>query len=164
MPRAKASALSTKNTKQDILDAYNELLTQAGQAETPTLVPEKLARRHKDLTQFQTELHTQIGQLQTTLTEAVDELVKNLQAGTKTLESLLQAQASIEESRKLEQEKLNRQRKQEDEEYQYEFARRKQRQETELKEDLEKHHKLLGGKGKRAQTSRRRAQRAAENA
>lgn len=141
MPRTKA--VSVKSTKQDILAAYEDLLTQVaatGEAEPALAVA---GQKPEQIDKMQQQLTAQIAQLHATLSQSVQNIFEQLQQGTKTLQALAQAQQAVQEQTQVEQARVKKQRDQEEEEYQYEFTKRKQRQEAELAESMTVKQKQL---------------------
>jgi len=141
MPRIKK--VSPRDTKQDILDAYQDLLSEVVQGDTEQVTPKTITTSRQQVTDWQTTVKDQIANLQINLTTTLEDLTQKIQAGSQTLELLLQAQAAVEENTQQAQTKVDKLRKQEEEDYQYDLTKRKQRQEAELKEAQEAHQKLI---------------------
>lgn len=123
--------LSEKNTKQDILQAYHELLqkTETG-AITPDVV-EKVGKVNKTVN---TNLSTLVATVEQTLTGAIGDLTSQLQDATEALEQLRKAADNQRTRIAFEREEEQKKRAREEEEYAYTFKKQKTRQEEELLE------------------------------
>ena len=123
--------VSVKSTKQEIWDAYQEIVDKLQSEPPSSSITKKLAATTHNL---KSQLLQQVDQLQQTLTQTISDTITELEKGNTILQDLTQAQ--IDQTKILEREKqiVLTQRKREQEEYDYEFERRKRRQDEELKE------------------------------
>jgi len=164
MPRTKA-AVSPKNTKQEILEAYEELLGDI----TPSVPSEKsagiVASSDSMIDSLHQEFRSKLDDVAALLRHGSESLLEKLRAGTQTLEKTIQKKAELEQAMAEEEEQIRKRRKLEQEEYEYEFARRKKRQDDELKEqravfdmDMKKRRDVLAEQEKEIADLRKRAE------
>lgn len=130
MPR-QTKTVSEKNTKQDILAAYQELLTQGeGQPVTQSTL-NTIEKYDKAVL---VDLSDGVAKLQTLIESALEELRTKFAASEHTLTSMHKLQEAQKKALAEEkQEKLKEQTRQK-EEFAYEFAKMKKRTEEELTE------------------------------
>lgn len=136
---------STKNTKQEILKAYEELVKELKQGNLVEQAPAKLAKAQQDFDQLQEQMEQQItvinqsaisslNQLGKTLKEASAQITAKLKDTAQTIGQSLEAQQALQENFQLEQVRLKKQNQQQQDDYEYDYTKRKQRQEQELRE------------------------------
>lgn len=141
MPRTKDVTL--KNTKQDILSAYEELLQSVRQETAPAQLQSQVKTKSLATATYAESLKRLATELSTALNTSIDQIIARLEDGTKTIALLTETQKTVQENASIQAEKVTKIRNQEEEEYQYEYAKRKARQEQELKEAKENTEKAL---------------------
>lgn len=164
MPRTKSS-VSPKNTKQEIFEAYEELLQDV----TPSSPAEKSAKAVASSATIVDTLHEEfrrkLDEASGLLRQGSDALVGDLRSATHALEKTIEKKTELEEAMREEDELVKKRRKQEQEEYEYDFLKRKKRQEDELKEqrmafdtDMKKRRDALAEQEKEIADLRKRAE------
>lgn len=141
MPRIKD--ISLKNTKQDILSAYEELLQSVRQETAPAQLQSVVTTKSLATANYAESLRKLATELSTAINSSIDQIIARLDEGTKTIALLTETQKTAQENALIQAERATKVRNQEEEEYQYEYAKRKARQEQELKEAKENTEKTL---------------------
>ncbi len=131
MRAAMKKSVSEKNTKNEILEAYQELAQKLETDGATVAVVEKVKKANRAVT---ANLQTLVDTTSQTLSEVVAELTQQLDNAMEAVEELRTASTSHRAQliREREDEKLRRVR--EEEEYQYTFNKKRGRQEEELAE------------------------------
>lgn len=127
--------VSLKNTKQELLQAYQELTAKLQTEPVTTRTVQNLTKTNQT---FKTNLSVLVSTVDQSLNAAITELTEQLEEVTKTLDDL---RATAEnQKRQIAQEKAEEQkrREREEEEYNYSFKKIKSRQEEELAETRKK--------------------------
>lgn len=133
MPKSRDSSkeVSIKDTKQDIFDAYQSIISEI--SEKP-LTPAVIKKSENLASTVRENINQSLANLTKALSESVEEIFIQLEKSNNLINELYlvynQKQKEFNDEEK--QIKLTRQR--EDEEYLYDFEKRKKRQEEELKE------------------------------
>lgn len=133
MPRGikKTTDVGDKNTKQEILDAYQQLLVSAQESDSGDVLGEKIKGVQKE---FAIETGAIVTSVSKTVSEAVDQVEKKLSEVLKFVDEVKrtgEVQRQEQVRRKAESEK---ERVREEEEFNYAFRIRKERLELELTE------------------------------
>jgi hypothetical protein len=137
----KPKDISLKNTKQEILDAYEEILAQLKAGQTPSAP--KFIKQADGINQLQADLHRQAEALKSSLTDSTDSIIRKLIEVTQALGQALEANNLLQDSYKSEEQKLKKIQAAQIEEFEYEFSKKRKRAETELAEAIAVKEKQL---------------------
>lgn len=121
--------LSEKNTKQEIMQAYHELLQKTESGPITADVVEKIGKVNKGV---RTNLSTLVATVEQTLTGAIGDLTSQLENATDALEELRKAADTQRVRITQERDEEQKRRARDEEEYFYTFKKQKARQEEEL--------------------------------
>lgn len=132
--------VSEKNTKQEILEAYQSVLDQL---ENNPVSPVPVAALTKTNKNIASTIKQESDQLKATLDESLDALYAQMDETIKLLTSIQQAAEAQRKNLELEKQQIINQRNREQEEYSYQFNRQRIRQEEELKEQKQKAESLI---------------------
>lgn len=131
----KNEPVSTKNTKKEILDAYQDLLGQLQQHPADARPVAKLKEQN---TLVYDDLGQQVDQLSTSLKSKLGLLISQFDQAVRAIETIQTQHQNFKRAFEQEQIDLEKQRRREGEEYKYEFEKTKKRLEEELAETKRK--------------------------
>lgn len=135
--------LVTKNaTKQEILDAYEQLYKQLEQGDSQ-LSPITLQQASISISAMEENLKTKAQALADGAGTAIEEMISRLSNTHALIENQVALLKGIQTEAKLQQERMKKEHARQEEEFAYEFDRKKKRLEAELAEQMASADKQL---------------------
>lgn len=161
----RTKTVSEKSTKKEILDAYDELISQASPAIPTEKASRVVASTGRTIDQLQKEFRVKLDEVSVLLRQGADTLIDDLRAASEALEKTIEKKSLFEKALQEDEKRLMTERKREQEEYDYDFSKRKKRQEEELADlresfeaDIRKRREALAEQEKEVTDLRKRAE------